>query len=221
MKAPHLALAVIGVLAVMGLAIASDEKPNKDKAPKEPPIVKVARPIQQTVTDYAEFRGRTQPRESVTIIPRVTGFITNVAVKEGAEVKKGDSLFEIDARPYNAKLDAAKAEVELHEAALEYATATHERFKAIHKKDPASVTLRDLDQYRAQEKQAKAPLNLARTKLDSAQLNLAWTTVRSPIDGVIGRPLKGVGNLVNEDKTELATVNSIDPIQVRFTMDEA
>src|ERR1043165_7144731 len=199
MKAPHLALAVIGVLAVMGLAVASDEKPNKDKTPKEPPIVKVARPIQQQVTAYAEFNGRTNANMSIEIKPRVSGFVTKVAVKNAAEVKKDELLFEIDPKAYRADLDVAKADCVLAEAELEFARVTLARIVTLAKQK--AVSMEELDQAKAQELRVAASLAKARAKLEMARLNLDYTTIRAPMNGVV-RGLIDSGNLAIADQTD-------------------
>src|SRR5262249_26525627 len=148
------------------------------------PTLPFAYPVpDKEVTDYIDYTGRTRAKDEVIIQPRVTGYLKKAHFKEGADVKKGDVLFDIDPRPYKAQLDAAKAQVDQNEAALEYAHATNERFKDLYKKDPGAVTLRDLDQYRAAEKQAKAALDLAKANVKSAELNLEFTEVISPIDG--------------------------------------
>lgn len=197
---------------------AGAEKAKKDDAP--PLVVPISKPIQRTVTDYAEYTGRTSAKEVVTIQPRVTGFLVKVTFKEGAEVKEGDLLYEIDPRPYKAQLDAAKAHVVQNAAGLEYAKATNQRFKELFKKAPGAVSQRELDQYKAQEEQAKASLDLAKASLELAKLNLEWTSIRSPIAGYIGRSNLTVGNLVSQDVTKLTTVVAMDPMYVYFEMDE-
>ena len=199
---------------------AGAEKAKKDDAPAGPLVVQVSKPIQRTVTDYAEYTGRTSAKDAVTIQPRVTGFLVKIAFKEGAEVKEGDLLYEIDPRPYKAQLDAAKAHVVQSAAGLEYANATNQRFKELSKKAPGAVSQRELDQYKAQEEQAKASLELAKANLASAELNVHWTAIRSPITGHIGCSNLTVGNLVTQDVTKLTTVVSMDPMYVYFEMDE-
>src|SRR4051795_7989877 len=93
-------------------------------APPEPPAVPVSRPVEREVTDYVDFTGRTDAVEAVDVRPRVSGYLVRVPFKEGADVKKGDLLFEVDPRPYQAQLDQAKAQVELYKAQLKLAQAT-------------------------------------------------------------------------------------------------
>jgi len=190
-------------------------------AEAQEPTFPVSHPVQRDVTDYVEFTGRTNAKDAVSIQPRVTGFLVQMPFKEGSNVKKGDLLFEIDPRPYQAQYEAAEAQVALNEAAKRYAVATNERFKVLRKKEAGAVSDRELDQYQALEDQADATLKLAKANLMSAKLNLDWTKVSSPIDGRISRYYLTNGNLVNQDVTQLTTLVSMDPMYVYFDMDES
>jgi membrane fusion protein, multidrug efflux system len=209
--------------SVMGLLLATlagcQRVPAQVPA-AEAPVVPVSHPVQRYVTDFVDYTGRTNAKNSVAIQPRVTGYLVKMPFKEGAEVKKGELLFEIDPRPYQAQLEAAQAQVAQYEASLRYATATNDRFKTLFQKQPGAVSERELDQYRALEDQAIANLKLANANLDSAKLNLDWTKVTSPINGQISRYYLTHGNLVNQDMTQLTTVVSMDPMYVYFDMDE-
>jgi multidrug efflux system membrane fusion protein len=185
------------------------------------PKIPVSHPVQRYVADYVEFTGRTNARDVVSIQPRVTGYLVKLPFKEGSYVNKGDLLFEIDPRPYQAQLDAAEAQVAVSEASKRYAVATNDRYKTLRKKTPEAVTERELDQYQALEDQSEANLKLAQSNLISAKLNLEWTKVTAPISGRISRYFLTMGNLVNQDVTQLTTVVSIDPIYVYFDMDES
>jgi multidrug efflux system membrane fusion protein len=183
-------------------------------------VVPVSKPVQRSVTDFADYSGRAGAKEFVTIQPRVTGYLAKIAFKEGAEVKAGDVLFEIDPRPYQAQAAAAKAKVAQAEATLKYAKATYARFKDIAKKQAGTVSEQQLDQYQAQEEQAVAGLEFDKANLQTAMLNLDWTLVRAPIDGQVGRWNLTVGNLVKQDETKLTTLVSTDSMQVYFEVDE-
>lgn len=183
-------------------------------------VVPVAQPVERKVRDYVYYTGRTIAQNPVTIVPRVTGYLEKMPFKEGTEVKAGQLLFEIDDRPYKAQYEAAKAAVAQNEASLRYAQATNERFKLLEKKQAGAVSKQELDQYQAQEDQAIANLNLAKANLISAKLNLDWCAIYSPIDGVISRYYLTVGNLVNQDATQLTTLVSMDPMYAYFDVDE-
>jgi multidrug efflux system membrane fusion protein len=158
----------------------------------------------------------------------------NKRPKEGGEVKKGDLLFRIDPRPYKAQMEGAKAQVQGAKAQVDqaqakerYAVANNALFKEIAKKQPMAVSARELEQYQAQEDEAKANVEIAKANveiakanLETAKLNLEWTDIKSPIDGLISRYFLTSGNLVNQNVTQLTTVVSLDPIYVYFDMDE-
>ena len=195
-------------------------------------VVPVAQPVQRKVRDYVYYTGRTNSKEPVTIVPRVTGYLEKMPFKEGAEVKgpkldkdgkvieKGTLLFEIDDRPYQAQYEAAKAAVAQNEASLRYAQVTNERFKELEKKQIGAVSKQQLDQYQAQEDQAVANLDLAKANLISAKLNLDWCKIYSPIDGIVSRYYLTAGNLVNQDVTQLTTLVRMDPMYANFDVDE-
>ena len=183
-------------------------------------VVPVAHPEKRAVADYAYYTGRTNAMHSVTIQPRVTGYLVEMPFKEGEYVKKDTTLFKIDPRPYEAQLKAALAQLAQSKASLEYAEATYKRFKELDEKQKGNVSPRELDQYKAQEAQARANLNLSEANLESAKLNLEWTEIKSPIDGHISRYYLTKGNLVNQDATQLTTVVSMNPMYVYFDMDE-
>src|SRR2546423_367773 len=121
---------------------------QRQVAPPEPTIVPVSVPVERKVTDYVDFTGRTNAIESVNIIPRVTGYLVKMPFKEGAEVKTGDLLFEVDPRPYKAQLDQAEGQVKLYEAQQQLAKTTLARDLEI-AKTPGAVSAQQLDQDRA------------------------------------------------------------------------
>jgi multidrug efflux system membrane fusion protein len=211
---------LVMTVAVIGLSGCQRGGVKQATGP-EAPVVPVSHPIRRDVTDFVDFTGRTNAKDSVSIQPRVTGYLVKMPFKEGADVRQGDLLFEVDPRPYQAQYKAAEAQVELNKASLGYAFATNERFKALAKKQPGAVSDRELDQYKALEDQAKANLAVANANLDSAKLNLEWTKVTAPIDGRVSRYYLTIGNLVNQDVTQLTTIMSIDPMYVYFDMDES
>jgi multidrug efflux system membrane fusion protein len=131
----------LGLTLAAGLAGCSRARPQV--APAEPPTVPVSEPIRRQVTDYVEFTGRTDAVEAVDVRPRVTGYLIKVPFKEGAEVKKGDLLFEIDARPYQAQLDQAQGQLDYAQAQLRLAKANYQRDVAVATK--GFETPQDLD----------------------------------------------------------------------------
>jgi multidrug efflux system membrane fusion protein len=189
-------------------------------APPEPPGVPVSQPVHRVVTDYVDFTGRTDAVQAVDVRPRVTGYLKEMPFKEGAEVKKGDLLFVVDPRPYQAQLDQAKGQVNRYQAQLDLAKTTYARYKALAASEPGAVSKQALDQYKAQVAEADATLKAATAGLEVYQLNLDFCRVTSPIDGQVSRYYLTLGNLVNQDQTLLTTVVSLDPTYAYFDVDE-
>ena len=182
--------------------------------------VAVSQPIEREVTDYEDYTGRTDASQTVDVRARVTGYLVKVAFRDGAEVKKGDRLFEIDPRPYRAAVEQAEAEVKKAEAVLKLAQTQYERAKKIKERDPKVVSEDELDKLASELEVAKAMLVAVRAALEYHKLNLEFTQVRAPIDGRISRRYVDPGNLVKTDETLLATIVVVDPIYVYFDMDE-
>ena len=203
------------------LAFGCNSRTNVKIAPAEVAItLPVSHPIEREVTEFVDYTGRTNAKHNVIVQPRATGYLIAMPFREGDFVKPGDVLFRIDPKPYEAQLKAAKASVAQNEATLRYAKFTNERFKQARLKQPDAVSDRELDQYQAQEEQATANLDLAKANLESAKLNLEYTEVRAPISGQISRYYLTLGNLVNQDVTQLTALVSMDPMYVNFDMDE-
>ena len=186
----------------------------------EPPAVPVSQPVQREVTDYVEFTGQTKAVHSNDIIPQVTGYLVRMPFQEGAEVKKGDLLFEVDSRPYKAQLDQAQGQVDLYKAQLKLAKVNLARSRAIDAASPGTVSRQQFDQGQAVVDEAAARVEAAERSMELYTLNYDFTKIVSPIDGQSSRYYKTLGNLVNQDQTLLTTVVSVDPMHVYFEMDE-
>jgi membrane fusion protein, multidrug efflux system len=204
---------------VLAATISGCNQKQADVAQSEPPAIPVSKPVQREVTDFMEFTGRTDATESVSIVPRVTGYLVKISFREGAEVKKDDVLFEIDPRPYEAQFSQAEGQVSVNEARVKEATADNARARDL-AKTPGAISQQDLDRYQAAEEEAIAAVQAAKASLDIYELNLSFCKVTSPIDGQVSRYFLTVGNLVNQDQTQLTTVVSVDPMYVYFDMDE-
>ena len=214
----HRAVVLI-VTVVMVAGVGCQRSPSK-VAPVEPPTLPVSEPVDRKVTNYVEFTGRTDAVEAVDVRPRVTGYLVRMPFKEGSEVKKGDLLFEIDPRPYQAQLDQAVSQVDLYKAQLKLARTNYARDRAVNVRIPGSVSQQELDQYQAAVEEAAARVKAFESSTEVYKLNIEFTKVTSPIDGQISRYYLTVGNLVNQDQTLLTTVVSLDPMYVYFDMDE-
>ena len=194
------------------------EQQNQYVAPP-PPKVTVAQPLQQEVIDYLEFTGTTHAFEEVEIRARVPGFLQRMEFTPGAVVAKGDLLFVIDSREYEAELNAAGAELSSAEAQLERARIEFERAERLFKQKAGAET--DVVKWRGQRDIAKADVLRAKAKVEKAALNLSYTQVTSPITGRVSRNFVDVGNLVGEgEPTLLTTVTRYDPIYVYFNLNE-
>jgi multidrug efflux system membrane fusion protein len=184
------------------------------------PVFAVSNPVQREVTDYVEYTGRTGAKEAEEIKARVTGLLVDFPFEEGKEIKKDAVLFEIDPRPYQAQYDQAAAQVGLYEAQLKLAKANYERdMDLFNRTKGAGVSKQALDADVAQKEQADAAVTAAKASLEVYKLNLDFCTVKSPIDGQVGRSNQPRGNLILQDSTLLTTVQSVDPMYVFFDMD--
>ncbi|MBY0524761.1 MAG: efflux RND transporter periplasmic adaptor subunit [Gemmataceae bacterium] len=206
-------------LIVAGLLTGCTTNPSPVAGP-EVLALPVSTPILRDVTDYVDFTGRTDPVQAVDIRARVTGYLEKMPFKEGAEVKQGEVLFEIDRRPYQAQHDQAQGQVALAQAQLKLAKQTLARDQAIAMSSPGAVSRQQLDQDLAAVDEAEARVKAYLASMEVYKLNLGYTKVTSPIDGQVSRYYFTSGNLVVQDQTLLTTVVSLDPMYAYFDMDE-
>jgi RND family efflux transporter MFP subunit len=183
------------------------------------PQVSVAEVLQRDITDFHEFTGRIEAVERVELRPRVSGYIQSVSFREGAEVRKGDVLFVIDPRPYDAALKKSRAELARAESAGRQAQSERER--AVKLLALRALSQEEFDARTAGSEKADADVQAAQAAVDAAELDLDFTRVRAPISGVVGRADITTGNFVTSGATLLTLLVSIDPVYVRFEGDEA
>src|ERR1700704_6174933 len=193
---------------------------NEAAEPKAAPLpqVSVAPVISRKVTEFDELTGRFEAVERVEIRPRVSGYISSVNFTEGSEVKKGDVLFVIDPRPYEAERDKARAG--LSQARSQLVLAKSERDRATSLLAQHAISQEEYDTRTAGREQAQANVEAAQAALDAADLNVTFTRVTAPISGRISRALVTSGNFVTNGQTPLTTLVSLDPIYVSFDGDE-
>jgi RND family efflux transporter MFP subunit len=197
--------------------------PSKGIAPMP---VSVSYPVERYVTDYADFTARTAAVDSVEVRAHVWGYLDKVNFTEGALVKKGDVLFEIDPRPYQALLDQAKAKVRQDEAQLTYDEAEYRR-------DLRLVTTGAASREELDKTSAARGVDIANVAADKAvvasrQLDLEYTKVIAPVSGRVSRYVVTVGNLIRSGDqgpgqgggTLLTTIESVDPMYAYFDVDE-
>jgi len=186
-----------------------------------PPTVKVDQPVNKRVTEFSEFTGRLEPVEMVQVRPRVTGYIDSIHFEEGQRVEKGQLLYVIDPRPFEARVNQRRAQVSQAEAELSLAEANLHRAERLIDSD--AISEEELDIRRSQQLQAQADLEAAEAALESARLELSFTEVKAPIEGIADRYLVTEGNLVTGDAqnaTLLTTIVPHDPIYAVFEVDE-
>ena len=211
-------LAIAAALTLTGCGSNAAAQAAAAAAAMPPPSVDVAQVVSKQVTEFDEFTGRFEAVERVEIRPRVSGYIASVNFAEGREVKKGDVLFVIDQRPYEADYKHAKAQ--LDQARSQSTLAKSERERATKLLQAHAISQEEYDTRVASLEQADANVEAAQAALDTSALNLTFTKVTAPISGRISRALVTEGNLVSTGQTLLTTLVSIDPIYVRFDGDE-
>ena len=202
------------LLALVGC----DQSQADSAAQPAPTVVVVSLPVEESIVDSVDYTGRTDSAETVEIRARVTGFLNAVLFKDGDEVQKGQPLYEIDDREFQADLAAAKAQRDTALAHQEKVTLDFKRAEAL--KAKGAITAAQYDQTLADKKEADAQVESAKAKVDRAQLDVDFSKIAAPIAGKISRSDLTVGNLVDANKTVLTTIVSVDPIYVYFDVDE-
>ncbi len=211
--------ALLLVFCCMVSTLAGCEQSQADSAGKAPPtVVVVSPPVEESIVDAVDYTGRTDSAETVEIRSRVTGFLNKVLFKDGDEVKKGQPLYEIDDREFQADLAAAKAQLATAVAHQDKVTLDFARAEAL--KAKGAITAAQYDQAHADKKEADAQVESAKAKVDRAQLDVDFSRIAAPIAGKISRTELTVGNLVDANKTVLTSIVSVDPIDVYFDVDE-
>ena len=221
MKARHSALIVLVFALLFPLLQSCTRAAAQPASAPPPPKISVAEVISRDVTEWDELTGRLEAVNSVAVRPRVSGFVAAIRFDEGAMVKQGDLLFEIDARPFQAEVDRLRAELARANATVQRASSELERANRLSSEDAMSSEERD--RRVAFAKESAAQVAAVEAGLRAAELNLEFTRVASPIDGRVGRAIVTVGNLVSSGPAEatlLTTVVSLDPIYASFEADE-
>ena len=213
---PRLLLRFSAILSLV-LALSSCNKEAEQAAP--PPLVTVAPVQEREIQDFAVVTARTDAVASVEIRARVSGYLTETKFKDGQEVKKGDVLFVIDPRPYQADLDRATADYNSAQADLKLAEIEFSRSKALREKN--AIAAQEFDTKSAALMKAQAALASARAAYDTAKLNLDFTTIAAPIDGQTSKASVTPGNLVTPDMpAPLTTIVSTDTVYAYADIDE-
>ncbi|KJH86255.1 MULTISPECIES: multidrug efflux RND transporter periplasmic adaptor subunit MexE [Pseudomonas] len=206
-------------LALLAVLVISACGKTPDTAASMPAAkVSVAKVLEQPVNEWDEFTGRLEAPETVEIRPRVSGQIDEVAFTEGALVKKGDLLFQIDPRPFQAEVRRLEAQLAQARATATRSENEAQRGERLRLSNAISAELADSRTTAAQE--ARAAVAGIQAQLDLAKLNLSFTRVTSPINGRVSRAEITAGNLVTADVTPLTSVVSTDKVYAYFDADE-
>jgi membrane fusion protein (multidrug efflux system) len=207
------------VASCLALLLAAGCGKEQKAAPPPPPAVEVSEVIRKDVPIYTEWVGTTDGLVNATIQAQVTGYLVKQNYREGERVQKGQVLFEIDPRTFQAAVDAAKGSLAQAEARWETAKANLQRIRPLAAKN--AVSQKDLDDNIGAEQSTRASVESAKAQLDAAQLNLGFTRIASPVDGIAGIAKAQVGNLVGPGQIqELTAVSTVDPIKAYIAISE-
>lgn len=207
------------VALLVALAVAGCEK-EKPAAPRAAPPVSVLAVETVAIPYVPTFVAQTESSRQVDIVARVSGFLDRIAYREGELVKEGQVLFQIDPKPFQAQVDAARGELQAQQARLSTATANLGRIKPL--AEVNAVSRADLDRAQGEYDGAKAAVYSAQAKVKETELNLSYTTIRSPVTGLASRSEQRQGAYINamSDNARLTYVAAIDPIWVSFSVSQ-
>jgi len=191
---------------------------KKTEAPP-PPVVEVVKVIQKDVPIYQEWVGALDGSVNAVIRPQVTGYLIKQNYREGELVKKGQILFEIDPRTFQASLDQANAQLSQQKARHDTTKANLARIRPLAEKN--AVSRKDLDDAVGAELSTRSSVEAAQAAVENAQLNLGFTKITSPVDGIAGIAKAQLGDLVGPNmQTELTAVSTVNPIKVYINVSE-
>jgi membrane fusion protein, multidrug efflux system len=203
---------------ILGLLLTACAKKDPPPFERPPMPVTVAAAVSLDVPLYLDEVGHTVAREVVSVQPQVSGKITEIHFADGADLKKGDPLFTIDPRPFEAQLDAAQANLAQSKAALDFARIEFDRVKDL--VESKAIARQDYDTRKNAVDVGEAQVKQNEAAVESTRLNLEYTSIRSPIDGRAGHRLVDNGNVVTANTTTLLTIERMDPIYADFTVTE-
>ena len=203
------------------MALAACTSTSAQPATPMPPTVTVARAIAREITEWDEFTGRLEAVNTVEVRPRVSGYVSGVRFREGALVRKGDLLFQIDPRPFQAEVDRLRAELERARSTQERARSEFARAERLTTEN--AMAGEEFERRASLADESAAQVAAMEAAVRAAELNLEFTRVVAPIGGRVGRAIVTEGNLVSSgpgEATLLTTVVSLDPIYAAFDADE-
>jgi multidrug efflux system membrane fusion protein len=203
----------------LGLLLTACAKRDPPPAARPPSPVTVATAVAQDVPLYLDEVGHTVAREVVSVQPEVSGKITEIHFEDGANLRKGDLLFTIDPRPFESQLNSAQANLVQSKAALDFAKIQFARVQDL--VESKAIARQDYDTRKNAVDVGEAQVKQNEAAVESARLNLEYTSIRSPIDGRAGHRLVDNGNVVTANTTTILTIERMDPIYADFTVTES
>jgi membrane fusion protein (multidrug efflux system) len=206
---------------LLGAALLAGCGKSQQQAPQRPPApVSVMTVAPQTIPYTQSFVAQTESSQQVDIVARVSGFLDKIAYQEGELVKAGQVLFQLDPKPFQAQLQSARGGLQSQQARLTTASANLARIKPLAEQNAVSQS--DLDKAQGEFDAAKAAVFSAQATVTEAELNLGYTTIRSPVTGLAGRSQQRQGAYINSMSTsaQLTYVAAVDPIWVNFSISQ-
>ncbi|MDD2316905.1 MAG: efflux RND transporter periplasmic adaptor subunit [Desulfobacterales bacterium] len=216
-RSRHIRFLIAGMILTASFLCPSCSSEKKSSTPP-PPDVTVLEVIRKDVPVVFEYVAQTQSSHLVNIQARVTGFLDRCLYTEGAVVNEGQVLFQMDAKPFQVQLAQAKATLARQEAAFETARLSLARTKPLTEQD--ALSQKDLDDATGHYQSAAAAVEEARAKVETARLNLSYTTITSPITGISSSARQTEGTYINPQNSLLTTVSALSPIWVNFSLSE-
>lgn len=213
-----LAVTIVATLLLAGCG--GDDSTQQTEAPQGPTPVKVVKAETRDMPNWSEFIGQIRAVETVDVRARVAGFLQEMKFREGSMVQKNDLLFVIDPKTLEEDLKQAESNLKYNMALLEKAKKDQERYKQLLAEGVVSQT--EYEIYQTEFNTYRAKVNENRAQVENARIQLGYAKVYSPIDGIIGEVQVDVGNLVGQNEpTLLATISTVDPVYVTFSVNEA
>ena len=206
---------IAAACSLLGLAGCGKPPPAPPAAPLEVTTMAVQ---PRDVPVVAEYIAQTQSSQAVNIQARVSGFLDKRVYTEGAVVKAGQVLYRMDQKPFQAQVDAAAAAMQRNQASLDVATANLKRTEPLVQQN--ALSQKDLDDAKGQYEQAGAAVAQSKAQLDSAKLDLSYTVITSPVDGVTSYSAVAEGSYLNAQNSQLTTVSVLTPMWVNFSLSE-
>ena len=215
-NAPARSFACLAAALALAAGCSKEAPPPQRPAPE----VTVVTVQPQNIPFTPNFVAQTESSRQVNIVARVSGYLDKIAYQEGEVVKEGQLLFQLDPKPFQAQLDAARGELQSQQARFTTAEANLGRVKPLAQQNALSQA--DLDRAQGEFDSARAAVFSAQAKVKEAELNLGYTTIRSPVNGLASRSLQRQGAYINSLSTEatLTYVAAIDPIWVNFSVSQ-